>query len=251
MKLLLLISIIMTQYLYALVSIAPVEVGKKAGMSVNIETGLETKRGNTVKDNYNTSFRFSYDDNTDYVVWSEVSRDYGKSNYKVDTNKAFAHLRLIHAISDDENLKYEVFTQLESDEFRQIETRTLGGAGVRYKLFDSIVKGTGFLGLHLFHENIRYTDPLVDPSEGNNRFNLYLAYTVTLSDKSTFSSSLYYQPIVNDFKDYLLLGELEVKLLINKSLYLKVSTSLSKDTKPSTGVDGRDFVQRTTFVFSF
>jgi len=147
MKLLILIAFITTQYLFALVSIAPVEIGEKIGISTKVEAGLETKRGNTDKDNYKASVRITYDNNTDYVAWTEVSGEYGKSNGVEDTSKAFAHLRYIHALTNNEKLRYELFAQLENDQFRQIKSRVLGGAGLRYKIFNSMEKGKDILVL--------------------------------------------------------------------------------------------------------
>ena len=251
MKSLILITLITTQYLFAIVSIAPVEIGEKAGLSATVETGLETKRGNTDKDSYKASVRVTYDEATDYVVWAELSGEYGKSNGVEDTNEAFAHLRYIHALTDDENLRYELFAQLESDKFRQINSRVLGGAGLRYRVFNSAQKGKGYFGFGAFHESIRYESPLIDPNEDNDRLNSYLAYSVDFGDSSKFSYSLYYQPKINNFGDYIQTNKLELKFKLYKELFLKFNASWNVDTKPPVGVEKSDFTQRTTFVFNF
>ena len=94
-------------------------------------------------------------------------------------------------------------------------------------------------------------DSLLDPSEENRRLNSYLAYTLNFSNKSTFSCTLYYQPKIDDFKDYVQSSKLELKLLVFKSLFLKLSASLNRDTNAPTGVEELNFAQTTTFVFSF
>lgn len=251
MKSLLLITIITTQYLFALITITPVDIGEKAGLSGAVEAGLETKRGNTDKDNYKASLRVTYDDNSSYVTWGEISGEYGKSNGAEDTNKAFSHIRYIHSLTDSEKLRYELFAQLESDEFRQINSRVLGGAGIRYKAFNGLDSGKGYIGLGGFYESIRYKNPLVDPSEDNLRVNSYLAYTVGFNNKSTFTCGLYYQPMIDDFSDYVQSSQLEVKLQIIKSLFLRINASWDVDSKPPAGVEKSDFTQRVTFVFDF
>lgn len=251
MKKILLIGILMSQCLFGLVSIAPVEIGAKPGMSGKAEAGLETKRGNTEKDNYKASIRVTYDNNVSYAVWGEFSGEYGESNYVKDTNKAFSHLRYIHSLTDDENLRYELFGQLESDEFRQINSRLLGGAGLRYRVFNSPKNGKGFFGLGGFYEDIEYKDPIIDPSEDNARLNSYLAYSISVADKSTFSYVLYYQPKFDDYADYIFSNALELKLNIIKKLFLKFNVSWSRDTEPPVGVEKDDFTQTTTFVFDF
>lgn len=251
MKTLILITLITTQYLFALVSIAPVEIGKKPGITTDIEVGLETKRGNTDQDNYKASVRVSYDNNTSSVIWGELSGEYGKSNGVENTNKAFSHIRYIHSLSDNERLIYELFTQLENDEFRQINSRLLIGGGLRYKIFNSTKNGKGFFGLGTFSESIKYTNSNIDPSEDNIRVNSYLAYSVGFGNNSKFSCSIYYQPKINDFSDYVQTNKLELKVNLFKDLFLKFNASWDIDSKPPTGVNKSDFTQLTTFVISF
>lgn len=251
MKKILLIGILTTQYLFGLVSIVPVEIGAKPGISAKAEVGLETKRGNTEKDNYKASIRVTYDNNVSYAVWGEFSGEYGESNYVKDTNKAFSHLRYIHSLSDNQDLRYELFGQLESDEFKQINSRLLGGAGLRYRVFNSADSGKGFFGLGGFFEDIDYKDSSIDPSEDNVRINSYLAYSISVADMSTFSYVLYYQPKVDDFADYALSNELELKLNIIKKLFLKFNVSWTRDAQPATNAEKDDFTQTTTFLFNF
>lgn len=251
MNKIILATLITTQCLFALVTIAPVDIGEKPGLSGGIEAGLETKRGNTDKDAYKASTRIAYDDNSSYVIWGELSGEYGKSNGVEDTNKAFSHIRYIHSLTDDENLRYELFAQLESDDFRQINSRVLSGGGLRYKLFNSESKGKGYFGFGGFYEGIRYKNPQVDPSEDNMRLNTYLAYKVGLSNKSSFSCTLYYQPKIDEFSDYVQSSQVELKLQVFEDLYLKFNASWNVDSKPPVGVKKSDFVQTTTFVFNF
>ncbi len=251
MKLLLLITLITTQYLFALISIAPVEIGEKPGIYAKVGVSLETKRGNTDKDNYKASLRVAYDNDINYVLWSELSGEYGKSNDVEDTNKVFWHLRYISTLYNNENFRYEMFAQLQSDNFRQINNRFLSGAGLRYRIFNSIKDGKGFFGVGGLYESIKYNNSQVDPSEDNARLNSYLAYTVSFTNKSTFSSSIYYQPKINDFKDYVQSTNLELTLNLYKELFLKFSGTLSLDNNPPAGVKKSDFTQTTTFVFNF
>ena len=251
MKILLLITLITVQYLFALVYIAPVEIGENPGTSGKVSISLETKRGNTDKDNYKASIRVTYDNNTSYLMWSELSGEYGKSNDIKDTNKAFSHIRCIHSLTDDKNLRYELFAQLESDDFRQINSRILGGAGLRYKIFNSLERGKGFFGIGSFYEGIKYNKPQLDPSEDNTRLNSYLTYTVSFANKSTFSCSLYYQPKLDDFRDYVQSSKIELTLNVYEELFLKFSGALNLDNNPPVGVEKSDFTQTTTFLFNF
>ncbi len=248
---LIIFALLIAQNLLALVSISPVEIGNKAGLSFKIEAGFETKRGNTDKDNYQASARVIYDEAKEYVVWAELSGEYGESNAVADTNKAFGHLRFIHSLSDNDNLRYEMFSQLESDEFRLINSRLLGGIGLRYRLLNSEERGKGFFGLSIFHENIEYIESSLNPKEENQRLNVYLSYSIKLDKSAAFSYVLYYQPKVDDFSDYIVTNDLELKVKLYKTLDLKLSVTYSIDSMPPIGVQKSDFTQRTTLVLSF
>jgi len=248
---LIIFTLLIVHNLSALVSISPVEIGKKAGLSFKIEAGFETKRGNTDKDNYQGSSRVTYDEAKEYVVWTEFSGEYGESNTVADTNKAFGHLRLIHSLGDNDNLRYEIFSQLESDEFRLINSRLLGGIGLRYRLLNSEERGKGFFGLSIFHEDIEYKESSLNPQEENQRLNLYLSYSFKLDKSAAFSYVLYYQPKVDDFSDYIATNDLEVKVKLYKRLDLKLNVTYNIDSMPPIGVEKSDFTQRTTLVLSF
>lgn len=249
MKKLILMTIVATQTLLALVSIQPVEIGVQPGITGKVEAGFETKRGNTDKDNYKASLRVVYDSNKDYVTWAELSGEYGESNKVEDTNKAYIHLRYIHALTKD-NLRGELFFQSQENKFKNIKRRRLGGAGVRYKLFSFFEKDNSYLGLGAFYESILYTTAL-DEDENTYRLNSYFAYTTPFGDDSTFTYTLYYQPSFDKFNDYIVTNSLELKLHIYKELFLKFNIKYDKDTKPPLGVEDYDFTQTTSFVYNF
>jgi len=247
-KLTLLLTTLLTQQLFALISIVPVEIGVEPGYSGNIAASLETKRGNTHKDNYKIAAKLSYDNNKDYVTWGEISGEYGKSNNVKDTSKIYLHLRYIHALSN-ESLRAEAFTQIQDNEFKLIKRRLLGGAGVRMRLFETADAGKGYLGLGGFFEQVRYTS--IDPEEDNFRANIYFAYASKIGDDSTLSYNIYYQPNTQDFSDYITAQALALKLHIYKRLFLKFQIAYDSDSVAPIGVQKYDFTQTSSFVFNF
>lgn len=251
MKKIILIGILASQYLFGLVSIVPVEIGKQPGISGTFEVGLETKRGNTDKDKYKASTRITYDNNESYVAWAELSGEYGRSKHVTDTSEVFSHLRYVHSLTNDENLRYELFVQLENDKFKEIRRKMLGGGGLRYRVLNFYEGGKGYLGFGGFFESVKYTDPDIDPSEDNVRLNSYFAYTFPITDMSTISYVLYYQPKIDDFSDNILSNELELKLNIVKTLFLKFNVSMVQDSDPAVDVKKYEFIQTTTFLYKF
>lgn len=250
MKTLILTTLITTQSLFALVSIVPVEIGKKPGFSNKVEGSLETTRGNTDSDSYKLAARTTYDNGIDYLSWAEVSGAYAKANGKENTNKLFAHTRYMHTITD-KTVIAEMFLQLQKDEYKRINNRMLGGGGIRLELFDLLQKGKGYFGIGGFYENINYANSAVNHSENNLRVNSYFAYAIELNKTSSIAYTLYYQPKASDFSDNIQSHELELKLGIYSDLFLKFSISYDRDSRPPIGARDYDFTQNTSFVYNF
>jgi hypothetical protein len=250
MKILIALLLVTTQYLFALVSIVPIEIGDDAGVHGQITASLETKRGNTEKDTYKGSVKIVYDSNTSYVTWAEISGEYAEADKIVDTNKIYIHLRHIHALTP-EDIRMEGFVQDEDDQFKNIKRRLLGGGGLRFKIFNIFKDGKGYIGLGSLYETIKYTDPLINKEEKNIRINSYFAYTAKLGDDSTISYSLFYQPKYNNFHDYVKSHKLNLELHVYKKLYLNLKASWDVDTKPAIGVKKYDLYQETSFVLKF
>ncbi len=240
-----------TTQLLAVVSIKPVEIGDNAGFSGGVELGLDTKRGNTHKDAYKASANLNYDNNSSYVTWLRISGEYGEANEVEDTNKMYAHLRYIHKISED-TLRYEIFLQAQEDKFKALNYRGVGGLGLRAKIFNTPIGGKGYFGLGAMYEEISYIEPLLDSDESNVRINSYLAYSLKFSKNSSLAYTLYYQPMVDKFEDYVLTNDLELILEIYQKLYLKFSLSYDIDSRPPNGIEDKyDLSQSTTFLYEF
>jgi len=236
--------------LLAIVTVKPREVGENPGITGSVSGSLETKRGNTDKDNYAAAFQLQYDSNTSYLVWGMVDGAYGESGGATDTNNLYMHLRYIRNIRD-KWLAAELFTQLEEDEFKAIKDRFLLGGGLRARLLRPQSEWGGlFGGLGAMYEYVGYTTP-VDPLERNIRLNSYLSYALTFNTDSHFVLNGYYQPKADEFSDFwfMLGGMLEVR--IYKQLYLGFMTSYTHDSKPAAGVKEDDYSQRTFFEYKF
>ncbi len=249
MKKLLLLLLMVTQSLFALVSIVPVEIGSRDGLYGAFSTSLETKRGNTEKDNYKSALKATYDSNSSYVTWAELSGEYGEVSGVENTNKIYFHLRHIHAITE-ENLRFELFFQAQEDKFKLIKQRRLAGTGLRLKLFEVFEKGSGYIGLGGFYETVKYTTPN-DPKEDNIRLNSYFAYTIKLGDDSDLSYSLFYQPRYDKLNDYVTSHKLNTQFHIYKALYLSFTLSWDIDSHPAIGIKDADFYQETAFIVKF
>lgn len=234
----------------ALVSIAPVDIGEKPGVSGNVSGSFSSKSGNTEKDEYSLGARLQYDEGEQYVVWGTLAYDYGKSEGVKNEDKTYAHLRYIRALSGDAWCG-ELFVQTEQDEFKDINNRSLVGAGVRWRFFDSAEWGKGYAGLGAMYERITYDTSTVNPDEDNNRLNSYIAYTKKFMTASKVSYVGYYQPKLDEGSDYVTTQTVELIVPIYGKLNLSLSANYAYDSRPPVGVKKKDTAYMTTLVWEF
>lgn len=233
--------------LYAIVSVAPVDVGEKPGLTGIVNGSLETKRGNTDSDNYSTGLRVSYDNNISYVMWGEASFSYGEAQGSKNANKTYEHLRYIERLK--KNIDWEAFLQLQSNEFTNVDKRFLSGLGLRIYAKDTLY-GNFYLGIGSFYEYITYITNF-DKNENNIRANIYLAYKKVVVKGTELSLTSYCQPKFEDVNDYIWSNSVELKVLIYEKLYIKFNLSYAQDSQPAIGVKQEDFAQKTSFIYNF
>jgi len=233
--------------LYALVSIAPVEIGDKPGFSGLIKGSFDTKRGNTDSDNYSGGLKLTYDNNQTYLMWGEFSFNYAEAKGVKNANNTFTHLRYIHKIRS--YWDWEAFIQSQSNEFTMIDERFLSGGDVRLHL-DKEHYGELFFGLGGFYEYLNYTT-LVDKRENNLRCNLYIAYKKLFTKDAKLSYVGYYQPKFTDISDYVVVNKVELTVVVYGQLSLSFAINYNKDSKPAIGVKKEDFSQHTGFIYNF
>jgi len=248
MKLFLIITFLFVASAEAIVSVAPVNIGDKPGVSGMLEGSFETKRGNSDVDNYSAGVRLQYDNNSSYVIWSDFTFSYGTSSGETNTNKSYTHIRYIHSLFE-KSIDWETFLQAERNEFTMVKHRYLGGGGLRFYLHKKSF-GELYFGLGAFYEDIFYTTD-VDPREKNIRLNSYLAYTNRFTKESYLSYVFYYQPQVNYIDDYIFSNALELNILIYKQLYLNIKFHYDFDNAPAVGVKKEDISQKTSFLYKF
>lgn len=247
MKILILCFLVF-ESLFAIISVKPMEIGEQKGTHGNIALSFETKRGNTVRDNYKGALKVSYDTAQEYLIWGEVTGDYGATRYVEDTNKVYSHLRYIHKVTP-EDIRAEAFVQTEDDSFRLIKNRSLLGTGLRFKIFELFGRGKGYLGIGGFYEYLTYSANY--PDEHNARINSYFSYTTKFSKTSNFTYTFLLQPKFSDFDDYTDSHRISLEIAIYKELYLNFQLNYENDTSPLPTVENYDFTQTTAFKYKF
>jgi len=248
-KLLFLSFLYFSTSLFAVVYVAPNEVGLRPGLSGNIQAAVSNQRGNTHKNEYDFSSRISYDNNHSYVTWLDFSYNYGDAQGVENENKAYAHYRFLHTLySDDWN--WELFVQNQGDDFRKIQRRLLGGGGIRWRFYHSERFGRIYFGLGAYYEYLNYTTA-VDPQEHNKRVNSYLAYTKKFGKDARVSFESYYQPKADKWSDYYSLQAASLLFYLYGSIYVKFSVSYQYDSIPAIGVNHNDFQHLSSVGWKF
>lgn len=250
MRYFLFLSTLLSSSLFALVSIAPVDIGSKPGMSGNVSGSFSSKSGNTEKDEYTLGLRLQYDEGERYLAWGTVNYDYGESQGTKNEDRTYAHVRYIHNLREREWCG-ELFVQTERDEFKDINDRSLVGAGMRWRFFNSSGWGRGYAGLGGFYETIDYAHPALNPEEENERANLYIAYTKSFAQASKLSYVGYYQPKFDDGSDYVSSQTLELIVPVYGTLNLSLTAAYNYDSRPPAGIKKKDTAIKTSLVYNF
>lgn len=175
----------------------------------------------------------------------------GESNNIRNANKAFIHYRYIRQLN--ESFDWELFTQLETNEFTRLSYRGLLGSGVRYTLAKS-EHHRAFLGLGVFHskEETEVTPGLTDDGvEEFTRANFYFLSKYNVKPKISFSNTIYYQPRIDRFSDYRALLESKFDFKLSDDLSFRLSLDIEYDSEPSQTIERTDISYMTGLVFSF
>ena len=236
-------------FAFAVVSIAPIEIGKTPGTSGQINGSFSTQRGNTDADAYSGGAKIQYDDNASYVTWGEFSFDYAESAGIKNASDTYLHLRYIHTYNDIKNINWEAFVQSQTNEFTNIRERLTTGGGYRFNIKDDDI-GKFYLGLGTFYEHIDYLTS-IDQKENNLRGNFYLAYKNDFGKDSSISCTGYYQPKLNSYHDYLLSNAVELQIYVYLKIYLSLKVSYAVDSNPAVGIKKDDFSQVTSLLYKF
>ena len=175
----------------------------------------------------------------------------GESNTVRNVNKAFVHYRYIHQIN--KTFAWELFGQLETNEFTRLSYRSLLGTGGRYLLAKS-EQHRAFFGFGGFHvkEETEFTAGLTDDGvEEYARANFYLLSKYKVKPTISFSNAIYYQPRLNDFSDYRALLESKFDFKINEDLSFRLSLDIEHDSEPSQSIKETDISYMTGFIYNF
>jgi hypothetical protein len=224
--------------------------GDSLGLSGIIKLDASIQTGNTDLQELGSELRLDYK-NSGSIILLILSGDYGWNNGKQFSNEALAHLRFVQALNP--NLKFEIFTQVNYDKSLLLLFRTLGGGGLRFRLFNDHNSVLWFGSAYML-EYERYSAPrrIIDKKKIlTNRWSNYLSYNLSVRSNVSVSSVIYFQPRFDKWKDIRILTETSLQVNLSSNFSLSVDFDLRYDHYTPAGIKEIDTNSKIGFIYNF
>lgn len=229
MKPLLYLLLLLPSLSFAQVNMESDRGGDKEGWGLKADLGITLQGGNVNTFSYKLGMRADLvkEKNHYYLV---LNTQYGEESGVSFRDQGFGHLRWTHMRGV---LGFEVFSQVEYDDFRLLKMRQLNGLGLRAEFMQSLAIGASGMS---DYESLR------GASEGQLdwRGSSYISLSEKLGETFKIHVVGYYQPLFKDFSDYRLSGIATLSAVVTKYFSIKNEVSYAFDTKPPDGVQRRD-----------
>ena len=142
---------------------------------------------------------------------------------------SFAHFRYNRKLNGW--LRWEVFTQVQSNYITQIDSRYLLGTGPRFKLADTKVFHLYAASLFMYEHEKERTAPPVTHNDIRN--SSYISFTIKPNDNIEIISTTFYQPLLKNFSDHRILNESLMRVKAGKHFNFTVAYNYLNDRFPA------------------
>ena len=251
MKKAVLLTFIFTQLLFCQVNTEKYRhFGDSLGFSGIMKLDASIQTGNTDLQELGSGVRLDYK-NYGSTILLILNGDYGWNNGMQFSNEALAHLRFVKALND--NLKFEVYTQLNYDKSLLLLFRALGGGGLRVKLFDNRSYVLWFGSAYMLeYERYSAQRRIIDKKKIlANRWSNYLSYNLSVHKNVSISSVIYFQPRFDKLKDIRILMETSLLVNLSDNFSLSVDFNLRYDHYTPAGIKEIDTNSKIGFIYNF
>ncbi|MEJ2616978.1 MAG: DUF481 domain-containing protein [Ignavibacteriaceae bacterium] len=242
---------ILTQILYGQVNTEKYRyVEDSLGFSGIVKLAASIQTGNTDLQELGTEILLE-NKKPESTILLILNGDYGWNNGQQFSDEALAHLRFVHALN--QSLKFEIFTQANYDKSLLLLFRSLGGAGLRFKLFETKHSVLWFGSAYMI-EYERYSAPrrFIDKKEIlAHRWSNYLSYNLIIQKNVSISSVIYYQPRFDLWKDTRILTENSLIVNLSRNFSLSVDFDLRYDRFTPAGIKEVDTKTKIGFIYNF
>jgi hypothetical protein len=203
--------------------------GDKKGWGYSTEFGFTLQGGNVDTFSYKLGLRGDLVTEKDHYFIS-LSNQYGEEGGQSFRDQGFAHLRWTHM---EGFLGFEVYTQVEYDDFKLLQVRQLNGLGARAEFLKVLALGVSAMSDY---------EALRDVEEGSLdwRASSYLSLSNKIGESVLVRVVGYYQPLFRDLTDYRIFSVASIALAVSKYFSVKTEFTYAFDTLPPEGVDKED-----------
>ena len=242
MKKIILLILLLSNTAFSQVNIENIRNNKKdSGFYNDTSLSAEFQRGNVKTSSFEIVNRLDYHYEKSHT-FLQLSGQIAEQNQKLFKNQAFSHLRFTNM--EFGNIGYELFTQAQYNEFKNLKLRQLNGVGSRFVLHNKKDnKMTIGIGAMTDYE-------IVESNQTNFtlRSTSYIAYN-NIGKLIETNAVAYFQPSINDTNDYRILTEASISSKITNKLRLEVSINFNYDTLPPEGVLKNDLVIKNVLKY--
>lgn len=228
---------------------------KKPGTYFTLGLQGSFKAGNSEYIDTKSSYKIEYIDEK-YTVFSVGDLEFKEAldNKKI-AHGGNAHLRFVQKLSS--KFYGEAFTQAEYDEFRSLNQRYLGGGGLRLELMnkylndDSTASVSFYASVGAMFEFEEHN--IINTIEISRLLRLtnYISLNAVLSKNFSISFVTYYQPDSENFHDYRILCDLDLKSQISSVFSFLTSVQYYYDNEPAFSVKEYDLDISTGIQITF
>lgn len=209
----------------------------------NLSLDLSGKNGNSKTENFSFGLYHSQR-HKQHFGFIMATREYATSFGVESANNAFSHVRYNYYFAPKDSV--EIFTQINEDNFRSLESRKLIGLSYRHEINKSQAYGVG-----LFQEQEDYLVNNMDEPFEQTRVNLYWVYAKQMNRYSYISNTLYYQPNIRDAKDLRAYNKLSINSQITDDVYMSFGLLIEHDSRPVLDVKQTDISYNAGFAIEF
>ena len=167
-------------------------------------------------------------------------------------NSGFVHARHNYKLTD--KLKTFEFYQLQFNELILLNKREVFGVGLQYSIIPDTTL-TFSLGSGIIQENEFLNPRSIPIGEKLNTFYIRVTFVGNfewnINDKLRLNNVVYYQPYVNNIKDYRLLNDFNLSISIIKNISFILSSTLRYDNESPSTLKPIDLVNSIELNFSF
>ena len=232
-------------------------------------TNIESQRLNNAEPGTSGNISFTLDgeigESDDFTLGSSVTfirsytkdewivlfnREYSEEEGDVYSDETLIHLR--HLTKHSPHWGHEVFVQYEEDLFTDLRSRSLIGGGGRYTLnANPELKTANHFGFGFYYEDEEYARTIVEKDEENVRLNLYWTYRNNLTENTKYTSTLYYQPDIQELSDTKGLWQNAITISVTSTISLRLKWDVTHDNHAPDGDSETDISYNSIIIYNF